>query len=135
VQARTGSLRPRSICSPRSSRAALAATVLNDALQTVERTGECWFGAELNRQKGELVLRQGHPDTAEELYRTALRLAEEQNAKIWELRAAVSLAELRRDQARLAEALELLAPIYGWVSEGFDTPDLKEAKALLDELM
>ena len=80
------------------------------------------------------MLRQGHPDTAEELYRKALRLAEEQNAKIWELRAAVSLAELRRDQAHLAEALDLLAPIYGWFTEGFDTPDLKEAKALLDEL-
>jgi predicted ATPase len=77
------------------------------------------------------VLRQGHPDTAEELHCKALRLAEEQNAKIWELRAAVSLAELRRDQARLAEALDLLAPIYGWFTEGFDTPDLNEAKALL----
>ena len=92
-----------------------------------------WFGAELNRQKGELVLRQGHPDTAEEPYRKELRLAEAERQDL-ELRAAISLAELRRDQARLAEALDLLAPIFGWFTEGFDTPDLKEATALLDEL-
>ena len=60
--------------------------------------------------------------------------AEEQEAKLWELRAAVSLARLRRDQGRRAEARELLAPVYGWFTEGFDTPDPKEAKALLDEL-
>jgi predicted ATPase len=71
---------------------------------------------------------------AEELYRKALGIAEEQGAKLWELRAAVSLARLRRDQGRHAEARDLLAPVYGWFTEGFDTPDLKEAKALLDEL-
>jgi predicted ATPase len=71
---------------------------------------------------------------AEELYRKALGIAGEQGAKLWELRAAASLARLRRDQGRHAEARALLAPVYGWFTEGFDTPDLKEAKALLAEL-
>jgi predicted ATPase len=111
-----------------------AVTQLDDALQIVERTGERWFAAELNRHKGQLLLRQGHSEAAEELYRKALGIAEEQEAKLWELRAAASLARLRRDQGRRAEARDLLAPVYGWFTEGFDTQDLKEAKALLDEL-
>ena len=109
-------------------------TLLDDALQIVERTGERWFSAELNRHKGQLLLRQGQTEAAEELYRKALSIAEEQEAKLWELRAAASLARLRRNQGRAAEARDLLAPVYGWFTEGFDTPDLKEAKALLDEL-
>jgi predicted ATPase len=109
-------------------------TLLDEALQIVERTGERWFAAELNRHKGQLLLRQGHSKAAKELYRKALSIAEEQGAKLWELRAAASLARLRRDQGRRAEARGLLAPVYGWFTEGFDTPDLKEAKALLDAL-
>jgi len=93
-----------------------------------------WFIAELNRHKGQLVLRQGHPKAAEQLYRKAMSIAQEQEAKLWELRAAVSLARLHRDQGRRAEARELLAPVYDWFTEGFGTPDLKEARALLDEL-
>jgi predicted ATPase len=108
--------------------------LLDDALQRVERTGERWLEAELNRHRGELLLRQGHIETAEELYRKALSIAEEQEAKLWELRAAMSLARLRRDQGRYMEARDLLAPVYAWFTEGFGTPDLKEAKALLDEL-
>ena len=73
-------------------------------------------------------------ESAEESYRKALKIAEEQDARIWELRAAVSIASLRRDQGRHWEARELLVPIYGWFTEGFGTADLKEAKALLDEL-
>jgi class 3 adenylate cyclase/predicted ATPase len=111
-----------------------AVTCLDDALQIVERTGERWLEAELNRHKGQLLLRQGHTEAAEELYRKALSIAVEQEAKLWELRAAVSLARLRRDQGRRGEARDLLAPVYGWFTEGFDTQDLKEAKALLDEL-
>jgi TolB-like protein/predicted ATPase/class 3 adenylate cyclase len=111
-----------------------AATLLDDAFECVERTGERWFAAEPNRHKGCLLLRQGHAGAAEELYRKALSIAREQEAKLWELRAAVSLARLRRDQRRRGEARDLLAPVYGWFTEGFDTPDLKEAKALLDEL-
>jgi predicted ATPase len=111
-----------------------AVTLLDEALQIVERTGERWFAAELNRHKGQLMLRQGHAEAVEELYRKALSIAVEQEAKLWELRAAVSLARFRRDQGRHAEACDLLAPIYGWFTEGFATPDLKEAKALLDAL-
>jgi predicted ATPase len=111
-----------------------ALTLLDNALQIVERTGDCWFEAELNRHKGELLLRQGQSEAAEELYRRGLRIAQEQEAKLWELRAAVSLARLRRDQGRRAEARDLLAPVYGWFTEGFDTPDLKQAKTLLEEL-
>ena len=109
-------------------------TLLDDALQIVERTGERWFSAELNRHKGQLLLREGQTQAAEELYRKALSIAEEQEAKLWELRAAASLARLRREQGRRAQARDLLAPVYGWFTEGFSTPDLKEAKALLDEL-
>jgi predicted ATPase len=111
-----------------------AETLLDEALQIVERTGERWFAAELNRHKGQLLLRQGHTEAAEDLYRKALRIAAEQGAKLWELRAAASLARLRRDQGRRAEARDLLAPVYGWFTEGFDTPDLKDAKALLEQL-
>jgi predicted ATPase len=111
-----------------------AVGLLDDALQTVERTGERWFAAELNRHKGEVLLQQGDTEAAEELYLIALSIAREQEAKMWELRAAGSLARFRRDQGRRAEARDLLAPVYGWFTEGFGTPDLKEAKALLDEL-
>jgi hypothetical protein len=104
------------------------------ALQIVERTEERWMAAELNRHKGRLLLQQGHAEAGENFYRKALSIAEEQEAKIWELRAAVSLARLRRDQGRSAEARNLLAPVYGWFTEGFDTADLKEAKGLLDGL-
>jgi len=107
---------------------------MDDALQIAERTGERWFEAELYRHKGQLLLRQGRIEAAEGLYRKALSIAVEQEAKLWELRAATSLARLRRDQGRHAEARDLLAPVYGWFTEGFDTPDLKEAKAVLDEL-
>jgi predicted ATPase len=107
---------------------------LDDALQIVETKGARWLEAELNRHKGQLLLRQGHTEAAEELYRKARSTAREQEAKLWELRAAMSLARLRRDQGRRAEARDLLAPVYGWFSEGFGTPDLKEAKALLNQL-
>ena len=111
-----------------------ALTLLDDTLNIVARTGERWFAAELNRLKGQILLRQGHFGEAEGLYRKALSIAREQEAKLWELRAAVSLARLWRDQGHRAEARDLLAPIYGWFTEGFDTLDLKEAKKLLDEL-
>jgi len=81
-----------------------------------------------------LLLRQGRAEAVEELYRKALSIAQEQEAKLWELRAAASFAQLWAEQGRRAEARDLLAPIYGWFTEGFDTPDLKEARALLDEL-
>jgi predicted ATPase len=111
-----------------------SAARLDQALQVVERTGERWFGAELDRQRGRLLLRQGHPEAAEELYRKALGIAREQEAKLWELRAAASLARLWRDQGRRRAARDLLAPVYDWFTEGFATPDLKAAKAVIDEL-
>jgi predicted ATPase len=110
------------------------AAQLDQALQLVERTGERWFAAELVRRRGGLLLRQGHPEAAEELYCKALGIAQEQEAKLWELRAAANLARLRRDQGRHAEAHDLLAPVYGWFTEGFATRDLKDARELLGEL-
>lgn len=107
---------------------------LDDALQIAERTGERWFAAELSRHKGRLLARQGHSEAAEEHYRKALVIAAEQEAKLWELRATMSLAGLWRDQGRAAEARDLLAPVYRWFTEGFDTTDLRDAKTLFDEL-
>ena len=111
-----------------------AAALFDHALQIVERTGQRWFAAELYRHKGQLLLRQGHSEAAEQLCRKALSIAREQGAKLWELRAAVSLARLCRDQRGHTEARSLLAPVYGWFTEGFETQDLKGAKALFDEL-
>jgi predicted ATPase len=111
-----------------------ASAILDDALHIVERTGGHWIEAELYRHKGELLLCRGQPEVAEEMYCKALSIAEEQEAKLWELRAAVSIARLRRNQGRRTEALDLLAPVYAWFTEGFDTPDLKEAGELLGEL-
>jgi predicted ATPase len=111
-----------------------AVTLLDEGMQIGEKTGEHWFTAELNRLKGQLLLRQGHTEATEELYRKAMSIAREQEAKLWELRAAVSLARLRRDQNRRAEARDLLVPVYSWFTEGLETPDLKEAKAVLDTL-
>jgi len=111
-----------------------ALNLLSEGLKIVEKTGERWFEAELNRQRGKLLQRQRDVERAEALYRRALRIAREQEAKIWELRAAASLARLWRDQGRRAEARDLLAPVCGWFTEGFDTQDVKQAIALVDEL-
>ena len=94
---------------------------LGDQPRVLHRDDSLWFVAELYRQKGELLLRQGHSEAAEELHRKALSIAEGQEAKLWELRAAVSLARLRRDQGRCTEARDLLAPVYDWFTEGFNT--------------
>jgi len=111
-----------------------ALSALDDALQIAGRTGERWLEAELHRHKGQLLRRHGHTAAAEELYRKALSVSDEQEAKLWQLRAATSLARLWGEHGRRGEARELLAPLYGWFTEGFDTADLKEAKALLDQL-
>jgi predicted ATPase len=106
--------------------------LLDEALQVAKKIGERWFTSELFRHKGQLMLRQGNPEAAEGLYREALAISRKQDAKLWELRAAISLASLLRSQGRRSEAHDLLAPVYGWFTEGFDMPDLREAKALLD---
>jgi predicted ATPase len=102
----------------------------------VERTKERWWEAEVNRIAGEIALMGPQNDSAkaEAHFERALAVTRQQQAKSWELRAAMSLARLWRDQGKVREARELLAPVYGWFTEGFDTLDLKEAKALLDEL-
>ena len=102
----------------------------------METTKETWFETEINRVAGEIALKALAPDPkkAEACFNRALAIARQQQAKSWELRAAMSMARLWRDQGKPDEARELLAPIYGWFTEGFDTLDLKEAKALLDEL-
>ena len=109
-----------------------AGALLEDALQMVARTGERWFAAELTRQKGWLLERQGQADAAENLYHQALGVAREQDAMLWVLRSAVDLARLRCQQGRLAEAEALLAPTMGWFTEGLATPDLVAGKTLLD---
>ena len=109
---------------------------LDDALAKVAVSGEKGWGAEIHRLRGELTARLAHPDRAkaEVSFRTALTIAREQGTRGYELRAATSLARLWREQGRRGEARDLLAPVYGWFTEGFDTADLKDAKALLDEL-
>ena len=110
--------------------------MLTEALTIAHNTGERFWEAELHRRKGELLLKQavrGEPE-AEAWFQRALDVARRQEAKSLELRAAMSLARLRQQQGKHAEAYDLLAPIYGWFTEGFDTADLKDAKALLDAL-
>jgi class 3 adenylate cyclase/predicted ATPase len=111
-----------------------ALELLEDALVSTELTGERWWRAELHRLKGQLDLGRGRFDESEAHFRSALGVATEQRARMLELRAATSLARLWSVRGRRAEARDLLAPVYDWFTEGFDTLDLKEAKALLDEL-
>jgi class 3 adenylate cyclase/predicted ATPase len=109
---------------------------IGEAMTTVETTKETWYEAEVHRVAGEIALMSPKPDAAkaQAYFERALVVARQQQAKSWELRAAMSLARLWRDQGKRDEARELLAPVYGWFTEGFDTLDLKEAKALLEEL-
>ena len=111
-------------------------TVLAEGLADVHNTGLCFCEAELYRLQGELLLQQatGSGDEAEACFRQALDVARRQQAKSWELRAAMSLSRLWQRQGKRAEARELLAELYGWFTEGFDTADLQEARALLEEL-
>ena len=110
--------------------------VLEATLALVDHTGERHSEAEIYRLKGELLLLQAVPDAlqAEACWQQALVIARRQQAKSWELRAAISLSRLWQQQGKQAEAHELLAPIYGWFTEGFETADLQEAKALLQGL-
>jgi predicted ATPase len=111
-------------------------SAVTEALAIVHKTRECWWEAELHRLQGELLLAlsvEKHIE-AETCLHQALAIARRQQAKSLELRAAISLARLWQGQGKHAEARELLAPIYGWFTEGFDTADLQEARVLLDVL-
>ena len=107
-----------------------------DAMNSIETNKEKWFEAEVNRVAGGCGKSPApHTAKAEEYFERALAVARQQQAKSWELRAAMSMARLWRDEGKPQQARELLAPVYGWFTEGFDTRDLKEAKALLEELL
>jgi class 3 adenylate cyclase/predicted ATPase len=109
---------------------------IDEALALATETGERWSDAFLHRIRGEILLKRDPANTApaEEAFLTAIAIAQRQKARSFELRAAMSMARLWRGQGKRDEARNLLAPVYGWFTEGFDTLDLKEAKALLDEL-
>jgi predicted ATPase len=109
---------------------------IGEGVTAAETTKETWFEAEVRRIAGEISLKSPELDApkAERHFERALSVARQQQAKSWELRASMSLARLWRDQGKVEQARELLAPVYGWFTEGFDTLDLKEAKALLDAL-
>jgi predicted ATPase len=109
---------------------------MGEATTAVETTKETWLEAEVNRMAGEIALKLPERDVtkAEAYFEHALAVARQQQAKSWELRASMSMARLWRDEGKRHRARALLAPVYGWFTEGFDTLDLKEAKALLDEL-
>jgi predicted ATPase len=109
---------------------------IGEAIDTIETTKERWCEAEVHRIAGEITLKSFPPDAAkaEQYFERALSVARNQRAKSFELRASMSLARLWRSQGKVQQARELLAPAYGWFTEGFDTRDLKEAKALLEEL-
>ena len=111
-------------------------TVLTEALMRVDTTGERWYESELYRLKGALLLQQNADNQvdAESCFHHALEIARTQQAKSLELRAGMSLSRLWQQQGKRQEAYDLLAPVYNWFTEGFDTADLKDAKALLDEL-
>jgi len=109
---------------------------IGEAISVVETRKETWCEADVYRIAGEIALMSPEPDAAkaEACFERALAVARAQQAKSWELRAAMSMARLWRDQGKQDQARDLLAPVYGWFTEGFDTPDLKQAKALLDEM-
>ncbi len=109
---------------------------IGEAMTLVEATGEKWCEAEVNRTAGEIALMVPQPDAAEAKahFQRAITVARAQQAKSWELRAAISMARLWRNQRKPDDARDLLAPVHGWFTEGFDTLDLKQARALLDEL-
>jgi len=110
---------------------------IDEALLTVETTKERWREAEVHHTAGEIALMAPNPDAAkaEEYFERALVVARAQQAKSWELRATMSMARLWRDQGKRRQAHDLLAPVYGWFTEGFGTLDLKQARALLEQLM
>lgn len=134
-----GLLRPThlghlAIAYARNDQVEIGIQLLNDAIESIAQTRESLFEAELHRLRGELLSELGRESDAEIEFGRALSSARRQNARLWELRAAMSRAQLWRRQGRIPEAYELLLPIYDWFTEGFATPDLRSAKSLLTEL-
>ncbi len=117
-----------------AGQAATGFSKLDEAEKVIQTTGERWYEAEVHRLRGKLLRATRDDANAEISFRRAIMISQGQSAKLFELRASTSLARLWRDQGKRSEARDLLAPIYGWFTEGFDTPVLKEAKALLEEL-
>jgi predicted ATPase len=109
---------------------------LQEAVTAAEQTSERWPEAELYRLRGQILAAPecGSPDEASVAFLRAIEIARSQSAKSWELRAATSLARLWRDQGKHTEARDLLTPVCAWFTEGSETPDLKEAKVLLDTM-
>jgi predicted ATPase len=107
---------------------------IDEALRLVESADERWYEAELHRLAGDAAVGLGERDTGERRFRDALAIARRQSARMWELRAAKRLAALWRDTGRTTEARALLEPVLVGFGEGFDTPDLREAKLLLDQI-
>ena len=109
---------------------------IGEAMTAIETTGERWYEAEVLRVAGEIAMTSPERDTAKAqvFFDRALAVARRQQARSWELRAAMSMAKLWREQSQRDMARDLLVPVYGWFTEGFDTLDLKDAKALLDDL-
>ena len=109
---------------------------VDEAIDSIETTKESWFEADVYRIAGEIALNvaEARRGKSASVFRARALGRRAQQAKSWELRASMSLARLWRDQGKVQQARELLAPVYGWFTEGFDTRDLKEAKALLEEL-
>src|SRR5690349_4270400 len=110
---------------------AVCRPISHSAAALIEKTEERWAAAEMHRLRGTLLLAMNQRDAAEVGFNQALAVARQQGAKLWELRAGINLARLWRDDGNPTIARELLAPIYDWFTEGFDTPDLKEATVLL----
>jgi class 3 adenylate cyclase/tetratricopeptide (TPR) repeat protein len=136
TEGHTGRLFALARCCERAGRVDEALGLLDESLRSMTAAGDLCFDAEVHRLKGEwLIAHSPHRRReAEECFRRALAVAREQQARLWELRAAVGLARLWRDDGKREDARDLLAPIYGWFTEGFGEPDLQEAKALLDQL-
>jgi predicted ATPase len=111
-----------------------ALRLLTGELERVSQSGELWYVAELHRRIGEVHRQCGRSEAARRSFEQALAVAREQSAKLWELQAATGYAQLLRDEGKPAEAHTLLAPVYAWFTEGFDTVPLRAARAMLDEL-
>jgi predicted ATPase len=118
----------------RAGQSEVGLILLDEAIATTEKTEERMFEAELHRRRGDLLVSVGRTGEGEVAMKEALTVARAQASRMWELRAATSLAEFLRDQLHYDEARSVLTPVFDWFTEGFHLPDLKKAKALLDEL-